>query len=65
MNNMAIILAWTSASAPKMIDFDDYHLPEDDNHHSHCRGNLKSYMIDFDDKTKASLENGTVAINAY
>jgi hypothetical protein len=23
---------------------DDYHLPEDDNHHSHRRGNLKSYM---------------------
>jgi hypothetical protein len=23
MNNMKIILAWTSASAPKMIDFDD------------------------------------------
>jgi hypothetical protein len=22
---------------------DDYHLPEDDNHHSHRRGNLKSY----------------------
>jgi hypothetical protein len=24
---------------------DDYHLPEDDNHHSHRRGNLKSYML--------------------
>jgi hypothetical protein len=24
--------------------YDDYHLPEDDNHHSHRRGNLKSYM---------------------
>jgi hypothetical protein len=24
---------------------DDYHLPEDDNHHSHRRGNLKSYNI--------------------
>jgi hypothetical protein len=23
--------------------YDDYHLPEDDNHHSHRRGNLKSY----------------------
>jgi hypothetical protein len=23
---------------------DDYHLPEDDNHHSHRRGNLKSYI---------------------
>jgi hypothetical protein len=22
---------------------DDYHLPEDDNHHRHRRGNLKSY----------------------
>jgi hypothetical protein len=22
---------------------DDYHLPEDDNHHSHRRGNFKSY----------------------
>jgi hypothetical protein len=28
-------------------DFDDYHLPEDDNHHSHRRGNLKSYNRDF------------------
>jgi hypothetical protein len=34
------------------MTFDDYHLlgndtvwlPEDDNHHSHRRGNLKSYM---------------------
>jgi hypothetical protein len=24
---------------------DDYHLPEDDNHHSHRRGNLKSYKV--------------------
>jgi hypothetical protein len=24
---------------------EDYHLPEDDNHHSHRRGNLKSYTI--------------------
>jgi hypothetical protein len=24
---------------------DDYHLPEDDNHHSHRRGNLKSYIL--------------------
>jgi hypothetical protein len=24
---------------------DDYHLPEDDNHHSHRRGNLKSYIF--------------------
>jgi hypothetical protein len=24
---------------------DDYHLPEDDNHHSHRRGNLKSYRL--------------------
>jgi hypothetical protein len=27
-------------------DTDDYHLPEDDNHHSHRRGNLKSYRSD-------------------
>jgi hypothetical protein len=27
------------------ILYDDYHLPEDDNHHSHRRGNLKSYRI--------------------
>jgi hypothetical protein len=27
----------------KEFHFDDYHLPEDDNHHSHRRGNLKSY----------------------
>jgi hypothetical protein len=25
--------------------FNDYHFPEDDNHHSHRRGNLKSYRI--------------------
>jgi hypothetical protein len=25
--------------------FDDYHLLGDDNHHSHRRGNLKSYMF--------------------
>jgi hypothetical protein len=25
--------------------FYDYHLPEDDNHHSHRRGNLKSYKF--------------------
>jgi hypothetical protein len=29
----------------KKIALDDYHLPEDDNHHSHRRGNLKSYKI--------------------
>jgi hypothetical protein len=28
-------------------EFDDYHLPEDDNHHSHRRGNLKSYKPEF------------------
>jgi hypothetical protein len=27
----------------KLFVYDDYHLPEDDNHHSHRRGNLKSY----------------------
>jgi hypothetical protein len=27
------------------IKTDDYHIPEDDNHHSHRRGNLKSYQI--------------------
>jgi hypothetical protein len=27
MNNMEIILACTSASAPKMIDFDDINIP--------------------------------------
>jgi hypothetical protein len=25
---------------------DDYHLPEDDNHHSHSRENLKSYIVE-------------------
>jgi hypothetical protein len=25
--------------------YDDYHLSEDDNHHSHRRGNLKSYIV--------------------
>jgi hypothetical protein len=37
---------------PKIHNHDDYHLlgddtvwlPEDDNHHSHRRGNLKSYI---------------------
>jgi hypothetical protein len=29
----------------KKIKCYDYHLPEDDNHHSHRRGNLKSYEI--------------------
>jgi hypothetical protein len=29
----------------KLLLNDDYHLPEDDNHHSHCRGNLKSYNV--------------------
>jgi hypothetical protein len=29
------------------VSFDDYHLPEDDNHHSHRRGNLKSYKVSF------------------
>jgi hypothetical protein len=29
----------------KSINYDDYHLPEDDNHHSHRRGNLKSYTV--------------------
>jgi hypothetical protein len=28
------------------MDNDDYHLPEDDNHHSHRHGNLKSYIMD-------------------
>jgi hypothetical protein len=28
-----------------MLFSDDYHLPEDDNHHSHRCGNLKSYML--------------------
>jgi hypothetical protein len=27
-----------------IFNSDDYHLPEDDNHHSHRRGNLKSYI---------------------
>jgi hypothetical protein len=27
--------------------FDDYHLPEDDNHHSHRHGNLKSSKLLF------------------
>jgi hypothetical protein len=34
--------------SPILIDnliSDDYHLPEDDNHHSHRRGNLKSYNL--------------------
>jgi hypothetical protein len=31
----------------KNVLFDDYHLPEDDNHHSHRRGNLKSYNVLF------------------
>jgi hypothetical protein len=26
------------------FNFDDYHLLGDDNHHSHRRGNLKSYI---------------------
>jgi hypothetical protein len=28
---------------PESYHHVDYHLPEDDNHHSHRRGNLKSY----------------------
>jgi hypothetical protein len=28
-----------------ILVLDDYHLPEDDNHHSHRRGNLKSYIL--------------------
>jgi hypothetical protein len=30
------------------MDLDDYHLLGDDNHHSHRRGNLKSYKMDLD-----------------
>jgi hypothetical protein len=29
----------------KYLQNNDYHLPEDDNHHSHRRGNLKSYIF--------------------
>jgi hypothetical protein len=31
------------AQIPTIVSHDDCHLPEDDNHHSHRRGNLKSY----------------------
>jgi hypothetical protein len=34
------------------------HLPEDDNHHSHRRGNLKSYNITFVFQNKESRQNG-------
>jgi hypothetical protein len=33
----------TSRQKIKTRKYYDYHLPEDDNHHSHRRGNLKSY----------------------
>jgi hypothetical protein len=37
----------TSSTITNNNTFDDYHLPEDDNHHSHRRGNLKSYNNTF------------------
>jgi hypothetical protein len=37
------ILGATLETCAKTDVHDDYHLPEDDNHHSHRRGNLKSY----------------------
>jgi hypothetical protein len=38
------VLEWNLIRQTKLIE-DDYHLPEDDNHHSHRRGNLKSYKL--------------------
>jgi hypothetical protein len=35
---------------------DDYHLPEDDNHHSHRRGNLKSYKFHKDWFSHSKIE---------
>jgi hypothetical protein len=36
-----------TANESELLDYDDYHLLGDDNHHSHRRGNLKSYMLDY------------------
>jgi hypothetical protein len=42
-NSMQLSKSFGLSSKSKYCN--DYHLPEDDNHHSHRRGNLKSYKI--------------------
>jgi hypothetical protein len=43
------------AIAVEDVKQDDYHLPEDDNHHSHRRGNLKSYICETRDYVNSVL----------
>jgi hypothetical protein len=43
--NFPTRISYNSCTLIDNIYIDDYHLPEDDNHHSHRRGNLKSYNI--------------------
>jgi hypothetical protein len=41
------------------------HLPEDDNHHSHRRGNLKSYKIIIDYKVNVFLLATRLDLTSY
>jgi hypothetical protein len=41
---------------------DDYHLLGDDNHHSHRRGNLKSYIVPF---LTSALDGGEWSASCY
>jgi hypothetical protein len=51
-----IIIFW------EMTPCGSYHLPEDDNHHSHRRGNLKSYKNFFDRRMKNVLTDSGLSL---
>jgi hypothetical protein len=41
------------------------HLPEDDNHHSHRRGNLKSYIRDKGSACETDVDNAVHSVTSY